>query len=118
MSAPAVQLDLLASRAARDRGLSLVRSVNAEWVEAAMKGLREFAAARLARGISELTVEEFRAHWNANGGAQPTKHNAWGALGNAVARSGWLVYVRHEAAKSVKTHSHRIAVYRINGSQL
>lgn len=95
-------------RRARDRGLKQTRAANAAWLEQAMAALRRYCADK-----AEVTVEEFRHWWLANGGTEPTSHFAWGALGNTINRCGWLRYERHQPAKSIKTHSHRIAVYRV-----
>src|SRR5689334_20856290 len=95
------------SRRARDAGLERARSLNGQWLEDAMKALRQFCAVR-----SHVTVEEFRHWWVANGGYEPTKHFAWGALGNAMNRCGWLAFESYRAAKSIKTHAHPVRVYR------
>ncbi len=114
MNQIAIPLELPAtpaeSRAARDRGIKRTESANAWWIKAALEGLKRFAIGR-----ADLTLEEFRHWWLAQGGAVPSTHHAYGALAQQAVRSGLLQFTTFENARSVKTHGHPVRRYRVIG---
>jgi hypothetical protein len=95
-------------RRARDRGIAKTSCANREWLDDAEAGLRRYSAGR-----AEVTIEGFRHWWLEQGGAAPTSHNAWGALGHRAARSTFLKFARFEQAKSPQTRAHPIRVYTV-----
>lgn len=101
-------LDLDASVAARERGMSATAIANLRWIATTLEHLEAFA-----RGREEFTMEEFRASCAARGLNAPASHHAWGALASAAAKRHLIRFTgRYVNARSKRTHAHPVKVWR------
>ena len=74
-----VQLDLLASRSARDYGMADSAAANSEWIKDRLEDLRAWLADK-----TEFKMEFFRAWCDLNNRALQSNHHAWGPLARAA----------------------------------
>lgn len=63
------------------------RRSGSEWVAGTLNALRQFCLDQYKRGVTRITVDEFRAERRV---AEPESLNAWGALPKAAAKAGFL----------------------------
>ena len=75
-----------AGEAKRDAGIDAV--LKGEWKDTALAALKEWIALRVASGVREVTMEEFKLDWPIE---QPHHVNAWGALTRTAALAGLLI---------------------------
>jgi len=97
------QLDLLAGKAERDRGLARVEENSTEFLEWA----RGYARA-LAKCYGSVTVDEIRRQANICG-RKPHHKNAWGCV---FSRSEWEI-VGRRPSKIKSNHARSISVWRL-----
>ena len=71
--------------ALRDAGIDAV--LKGEWKELALAALKQWIAMKLASGVREVTMEEFKMDWH----NAPHQVNAWGALTRTAALAGLLM---------------------------
>lgn len=102
-------LDLSAGRRRRDDGIA--RALDAErrdWIDRALRALREFM-----RGRETFTIEQFRYDFLAAGNPEPHVPEVWGAFTNAARKSGLIVPTGdYRKAASPGTHAHPVALWR------
>lgn len=70
--------------ALRDAGIAAV--LKGEWKDKAMTALQQWLALKLACGVREVTMEDFKMDWD----NAPHHVNAWGALTRTAALAGLL----------------------------
>lgn len=102
------QFDLLAGVQARDRGMKQVTDNNRRWHDIALDKLW-----RLSGSNREMTAEEMRAWLRANGLADPSHPNAWGALTGHAVKMGLIEDTgKVTQARDKKSHACRVPVWR------
>jgi hypothetical protein len=69
----------------RDAGIDAV--LKGEWKDSALAALKQWIAVKVASGVREVTMEEFKMDWD----CAPHHPNAWGALCRTAALSGLLI---------------------------
>lgn len=105
------QLDIdFTARELADAGMAkTLASERDEWLEGALKALREFSR---QPAWSEFKTEDFRAWYAYQGLPQPHDHHVWGALTNMACRAGVIRFTgRYRASVSPKTHAHPVKVW-------
>ena len=115
-----MNLNAVASRAAKDRGQQLALDLaGTEWKESVLAELGAWCAVRRAQGHTDMTMEQFRAVAKAS----PPSHKCWGTVPAIACRAGILAPMVHpdgspvmRAAESVKTHGHFVRVWRLAGT--
>lgn len=101
------QLDLFASRMARDKAIASVEANNVRWVD---KAASAFEAIFRIDGPS-FTGEQVRVQVAACG-LKPSHHNAWGALMNKLLRSGRITSTGEYGQMSdVRSHARKTPFY-------
>jgi hypothetical protein len=110
-------LDAPQSAALKAHGQQLAIDFAGDWPERVLAELRGWCAIEKARGMSTMTVEQFRA----GARTHPDSHQAWGSLPRLACAAGIIEpvfipgtnqQVRVRAA-SPKTHAHEVKVWRI-----
>lgn len=109
-------LNPTASAEAKRHGQQLALELSGSWAEEVMSELAAWIAVQKARGIRDITVEQFRAQAR----HQPASHKAWGTLPARACRAGLItpkwaapgVQARVKAA-APRTHSHEIKVWSV-----
>lgn len=74
-----------AGEALRDAGIDAV--LKSEWKDTALAALKQWIATKLAAGVREITMDEFKHDWD----IAPHHVNAWGALCRTAALAGLLM---------------------------
>lgn len=95
--------------AGKDYGQQLTLDANVEWKHNVIVELRAWIATRKDQGETHMTMEEFR-HAARN---HPDSHKAWGALTSMARSAGLIEFACYTKAKSVKTHSHPVGLWRL-----
>jgi hypothetical protein len=111
-----VILNAAESTARARQGQQLALDIDVSWQERIVSEFRAWAAKRVAMGLRDLRVEEFRAAAK----NVPPSPNAWGSLPRLLIRSGLITPKTHPdgsqvyaKAAAVKTRAHPVAVYFI-----
>jgi hypothetical protein len=112
-----MQLDATRSADLKADGMQRALDFAGDWHERVLLELRGWCAIERARGLSTMTVEQFRtASRN-----QPASHKAWGALPRLACAAGIIEpkfiagtdQQERVRAASPKTHAHEVKVWRI-----
>jgi hypothetical protein len=113
-----VILNAAESTARARQGQQLALDIDESWADRMVAEFRAWAARRVAMGLRDFRVEEFRAAAK----QQPPSSAAWGSAPRLLMRAGLIapkthpdgsqVYVK---AAAVRTRSHPVAVYLIRG---
>src|SRR5688572_26550695 len=101
-----MNLDPVASAAARDAGIERVEGNNVAWIEHVMATLRSYL-----RTHAGYTTEEFRAWWEQAGGDPPKHVNAWGRVAQLAEKAGLIRFDRFDTAKNVAARARLIRCY-------
>jgi hypothetical protein len=113
-----MQLDLLDSLAAKDRGMKLTASANSAWIAERLEDLRGWLLNESADfGRHEFRIEHFRLWCQINYRPEPSSHHAFGALTHAAVKEGTIEWTgRYALARSKKTHAHPVKIWRAKGA--
>jgi len=104
-------LDYAASQQAKTEGINrALEHAGSTWLESAIQDFLRYLQAHPGSPL-----EDWRADYLERGCEPPESHKAFGALANTAVRRGLIRCVGYVKARSVKTHGHRVAVYRIKG---
>lgn len=74
-----------AGEALRDAGIDAV--LKGEWKDSALAALKQWIAMKVASGVREIVMEDFKRDWD----TAPHHVNAWGALTRTAALAGLLM---------------------------
>lgn len=113
-----ILLDPQEGQRRKAEGQQLALDIDESWADRMVAEFRGWAAKRVAMGLLDFRVEEFRAAAK----QQPPSSAAWGSAPRLLMRAGLIapkthpdgsqVYVK---AAAVRTRSHPVAVYLIRG---
>lgn len=103
-------LDAAQSQSLKERGQQIAMDFSGLWRDAVVDEFRGWVAIQKARGLTWITIEQFRSQARSH----PDSHKAWGALPRILVAAG-LIRPTGEYIKAAapKTHAHPVAKWRI-----
>lgn len=114
-----MRINSAASYAAKRAGMQLALDIAGDWRDRVLVELRAWCADQRAQGLTEITLEQFRAvALNV-----PPAHQCWGSVPSLACKAGILEPMAHpdgspvmRFAESVRTHRHPVRAWRLPSS--
>ena len=103
-------LDAQRGAALKQAGMAQALENSGEWVDIALTEFRGWAKAQKRRGLTTITIEQFRAQAL----HQPPSHKAWGGFAYRASKAGLIRPTgQFVLAAAPRTRSHPIRTWEI-----